>query len=83
MDMFLHERDVQNLAIKVVRETYMLDKNDASIVKLWIQENPNNVFYYVETSVTAQGELNGSNMPFILGIQTKRYSIRTPQWSIY
>ena len=52
-DMFLYERDVQNLAIKVTRETYMLDKNDASSVKLWIQENPDSVFYYIETSVLA------------------------------
>ena len=70
-DMFLHEREVWNLAIKVTRETYMLDKNDASSVKLWVQENRDNVFYYIETSVLAQGELNGSNMPFTLGIQTK------------
>ena len=33
-DMFLYERDVRNFTIKVARETYMLDKNDASSVKL-------------------------------------------------
>ena len=37
-DMFLHERDVRNLAIKAARETYMLDKNDASSIKLWVQK---------------------------------------------
>ena len=70
-DMFLHERNVRNLAIKIVRETYMLDKYNASSVKLWVQENPDSVFCYTKTNVPAQGELNSSNMPFTLWIQTK------------
>ena len=33
-DMFLHEVDVRNIATKLAKETYMLDKSDAKSVKL-------------------------------------------------
>ena len=68
-DMFLHEIDVRNIATKLAKETYMLDKSDAKSVKLWLQQNREKVFHYQKTGVPVQGELNGLNMPFTIGIQ--------------
>ena len=67
--MFLHEADVCNIATKLAKETYMLDKSNAKSMKLWVQQNREKVFHYQETGVPVQGELNSSNMPFTIGIQ--------------
>ena len=67
--MFLHEAHVRNLATKLAKDTYMLDKNDAKSVKLWVQQNPQKVFHYQQIDVLVDNELNGSNMPFTIGFQ--------------
>ena len=69
-DMFLHERDVRNLATKVARETYMLHTFDAKSVQMWVEQNTSSVFFYQETALVTQGALTHATMPFIVGIQT-------------
>ena len=66
--MFLPEKDVQNLANKVAYKTYMLDKNDAKKVYMWIQ-HWDMVFFYPNINIAVNGELTRSNMPFTIGIQ--------------
>ena len=74
-DLFLTTKDIRNISGKLAQETYMLHKNDAQSVRMWVQRNPKNVFYYTESNkekpVTVPGELTGSNMPFTIGIQTE------------
>ncbi len=70
-DVFLEEQDVYNLANGVYGETWRLHKHDASSVRMWVQRNPHEWFYYKETTTEeVRGALTGSNMPFTLGIQT-------------
>ena len=42
---------------------------------MWVQQNPEKVFYYSESNqknpVKVQGELTSENMPFTIGIQTE------------
>lgn len=60
-----------NLANGVYGETWRLHKHDASSVRMWVQRNPHEWFYYKETTTEeVRGALTGSNMPFTLGIQT-------------
>jgi hypothetical protein len=52
-----------------------LHKNDAQSVRMWVQRNPDKVFYYTESNaempIPVPGELTSQNMPFTIGIQTK------------
>ena len=74
-DLLITPKDVRNIARKHAKETYMLDSNDAQSVRMWVQKNPDKVFHYTETNKTSpvqvQGQLNGDNIPFTIGIQTK------------
>ncbi|KAG0618725.1 hypothetical protein M758_4G088100 [Ceratodon purpureus] len=74
-DLFLTTKDIRNISGKLAQETYMLHKNDAQSVRMWVQRNPEKVFYYTESNkekpVPVPGELTGSNMPFTIGIQTE------------
>lgn len=48
----------------------MLHKNDAQSVRMWVDRNPDKVFYYTESNkekpVPVPGELNGANMLFTI-----------------
>lgn len=74
-DLLLTTKDIRNISGKLAQETYMLHKNDAQSVRMWVQRNPEKVFYYSESNqknpVKVQGELTGKNMPFTIGIQTE------------
>ena len=67
--MFLSEKDVQNLANKVACKTYMLNKNDAKSVHMWLQQHQDMVFFYCNSNIVVDGELTRSNVPFTIGIQ--------------
>lgn len=73
-DMLITPKDVRNIARKHAKETYMLHSNDAQSVRMWVQRNPDKVFHYTETNQTSpvqvEGQLNGDNIPFTIGIQT-------------
>jgi hypothetical protein len=70
-DIFLEEQDIQNLANGIYGETWRLHKNDAASVRMWTQRNPQDWFYYKQTTIEeVLGPLTGDNMPFTLGIQT-------------
>ena len=74
-DLLLSTKDIRNISGKLAQETYMLHKNDAQSVRMWVQKNPDKVFHYTESNkhkpVPVPGELNGNNMPFTIGIQTQ------------
>ena len=74
-DLLITPKDIRNIARKLAKESYMLHLNDAQSVRMWIQKNPNKIFYYTETdllnSTPVNGHLNGENMPFTIGIQTE------------
>ena len=73
-DLLLTTKDIRNISGKLAKETYMLDKNDAQSVRMWVQRNSDKVFYYTESNkekpLPVPGELTGENMPFTIGIQT-------------
>ena len=73
-DLLLTTKDIRNIFGKLAQETYMLHKNDAQSVRMWVERNPEKVFYYTESNkakpVPVPGELTGANMPFTIGIQT-------------
>ena len=73
-DLFLTTKDIRNISGKLAQETYMLEKNDAKSVRMWVERNPEKVFHYTESNkknpVPVPGELTGANMPFTIGIQT-------------
>ena len=73
-DLLLTTKDIRNISGKLAQESYMLDKNDAQSVRMWVQRNSDKVFYYTESKkekpIPVPGELTGENMPFTIGIQT-------------
>ena len=73
-DLLLTTKDICNISGKLAQETYMLHKNDAQSVRMWVQRNPEKIFYYSESNKEkakpVEGELTGENMPFTIGIQT-------------
>ena len=73
-DLLLTTKDIRNISGKLAQESYMLHKNDAQSVRMWVQKNSDKVFYYTESNnekpIPVPGELTGQNMPFTIGIQT-------------
>lgn len=73
-DLLLTTKDIRNISGKLAQESYMLHKNDAQSVRMWVQRNSDKVFYYTESNnekpISVPGELTGVNMPFTIGIQT-------------
>ena len=80
-DLLITPKDIRNIAHKLAKETYMLHPNDAQSVLMWVQKNPDKIFHYIETDLASpiqvDGQLNGANMPFTIGIQTHS---RERQW---
>ena len=69
-DLFISEQDIRNVAGRLAVETYKRDNNDAKSVRMWVQENPFEVFYYKESGVHVRGAITRDNIPFTIGIQT-------------
>ena len=42
-------KDIRDKSRKLAQETYMLHKNDALSVRMWVHHNPEKVFYYSES----------------------------------
>jgi hypothetical protein len=74
-DLLITPKDIRNIARKLAKETYMLHPNDAQSVRMWVQKNPDKIFHYTETDLASHiqvdGQLNGANMPFTIGIQAQ------------
>jgi hypothetical protein len=71
---FLRERDIRNIASDLRKNIYEKHPNDTESVRLWVQANPDQVFFYQEfgdMKTALPGELNGENMPFVIGIQNQ------------
>lgn len=67
----LNEKDIRNMVDKLAKETYNKHKNDAQSVWVWVIKNKNKVFFYQESGLQVERGFQASNMPFIIGIQTK------------
>jgi hypothetical protein len=71
---FFREWDIWNIASELRKNIYKKHPNDVESVRLWVQANPQQVFYYQEvgdTETPVKGELTGENMPFVIGIQNQ------------
>jgi hypothetical protein len=71
---FLQEWDIRNIAFNLRKNIYEKHPNDAESVHLWIQANPQQVFFYQEfgdLKTPLPKELNGENMSFVIGIQNQ------------
>jgi hypothetical protein len=71
---FLRERDIRNIASDLRKNIYEKHPNDTESVRLWVQANPDQVFFYQEfgdMKTALLGELNGENMPFVIRIQNQ------------
>jgi hypothetical protein len=71
---FLREWDIRNIASELRKNIYKKHPNDAELVRMWVQANPQQVFYYHEVGdkeVPVKGELTGENMLFVIGIQNQ------------
>lgn len=58
----------------------MLHQNDAQLVRMWKQRNPNDVFYYSKICAFVARELNSQNMSFTLRIQTSWQHLMMAQY---
>jgi hypothetical protein len=69
-DTFVLPCDVRNLAKKKVDELWHKHPKDPINVRMWVLENPNSIFYYVQHAFLDLNLLNQDDTPFTLGIQT-------------
>jgi hypothetical protein len=69
-DCFLSEDDIRNLCRLLQKDLYMKHSNNAESVWMWVQENPDLVFYYQDPGGLVDGAITVDNMPFVIGIQT-------------
>jgi hypothetical protein len=56
---------------KLAKKTYKKHENDAQSVQMWVIKNKYKVFFYRKSGLQVDGGLQGSNMSFTIGIQTK------------
>lgn len=69
---FLREWDVRNIAKELRKTEYQRDDNDAESVKMWVEANPDDVFFYrLVKKGTVSGTLTSANLPFVIGIQNE------------
>jgi hypothetical protein len=71
---FLRDWNIRNIASELRKNIYKKHPNNAESVHLWVQANPQQVFYYQEvgdTETPVKGELMGENILFIIGIQNQ------------
>ena len=62
-DFFLRRKDVVNIYDRLMKESYQLHSKDEMSVNLWYQRNQDDFFFFQKP--------NGTDIPFIAGIQTK------------
>lgn len=46
MDMFVSEQNIRNMACNHVHILYIKHENDVTSVRMWVEENKDEVFYY-------------------------------------
>jgi hypothetical protein len=68
MDTFICEQDIWNIDEKLAKETYKKHENDVKSVSMWVQKNPNVLFYYQEIGFEVGGKLSSSNILFTIEI---------------
>lgn len=67
---FLKEWDIRNVAKEPRKTEYQKHDNDAESVKLWVQANAKDVFYFQELkSSPVTTTLTAENVPFVIDIQ--------------
>ena len=69
-DCFFSEDNIRNIYGLLQKDLYMKHSNDVENVQMWVQENPNLVFYYQDPGVVVGGAITVDNMPFVIAIQT-------------
>jgi hypothetical protein len=69
-DIFVLPFDVRNLAKKKANELWHKHPKDPISVRMWVLENHDSVFYYVEHAPLDLNLLNQDDTPFTFGIQT-------------
>ena len=67
-DFFVKGQDIRNIRKQVEQEHFILHSNDATSIKLWVEQNPESVLCYSGQKLSNHGtELE----PFLLGICTQ------------
>ena len=70
-DTFLLPVDVRNICRKRAEELWEKHPSDPVSVRMWVMENPENVFYYQEHSLLDINSQVQNDSPFTLGIQSE------------
>ena len=70
-DTFLLPVDVRNICRKRAEELWEKHPSDPVSVRMWVMENPENVFYYQEHSLLDINSQVQNDSPFTLGVQTE------------
>jgi len=68
-DTFVLPCDVKNLAKNRVDELWQKQPKDPINVRMWVLENLNSIFYYVQHALLDLNLLNQGDTPFTLEIQ--------------
>lgn len=63
-DMFIGEQNIHNVAHNHTCETYIRHANDDTGVRMWVEENKNDAFYYQDGGLIIQDILRRANIPF-------------------
>ena len=67
---FLRAWDIRNIAKELRKKEYQKHDNDGESVKLWVQANRGDVFYYQELKgCSLTGTVTANNVQFVIGIQ--------------
>ncbi len=69
-DIFVLPCGVRNLTKKRVDELWQKHPKDPINVRIWVLENLNSIFYYVQHALLDLNLLNQDDTPFTLEIQT-------------
>ena len=70
-DTFLLPVDVRNICRKRAEELWEKHPSDPISVRMWVVENPENVFYYQEHSLLDINSHVQNDSPFTLGVQSR------------
>ena len=70
-DTFLLPVDVRNICRKRAEELWAKHPSDPVSVRMWVMENPENVFYYQEHSLLDINSQVQDESPFTLGLQSE------------
>lgn len=70
-DTFVLPSDIQILSNKRGEEMWQKHPKDPMSVRMWMQENPNSVFFYQEHCDFDLNMISPTEIPFTIGIQTE------------